>query len=102
MLESLGGGVPPGEHLSLSAGKRCFHLLEEKRVVSRFGSQNEPNVVTAQVTDQRRVGRQPIPGSDDRQARMIPAKSREKPLARVAFAVILGVAILLEDRLGHQ
>src|SRR5712691_4115274 len=33
---------------------------------------------------------------------MIPAQSREKTLGRVAFAVVLGLTILLEDRFGHQ
>src|SRR5947209_7325999 len=33
---------------------------------------------------------------------MILAKRREKPLGRMALAVVLGVAVLLEDRLGHQ
>ena len=67
------------------------------RVVSRLDSQDEMAAGRLQVADVRRVAAQGVLGDDDRQLRMVLTETLQPAPRRVAFAVVLAVAVLALD-----
>jgi hypothetical protein len=56
----------------------------------------------AQVIEVRRVGAEGVLDDDHGQVGMLAAEAPEPAAGGVAFAVVLGVAVLVDDRLGRQ
>lgn len=60
------------------------------------------SAVSNSVVEMRRVGTQRILDDDDRQVGMVSAKLLEPTTRCVAFAVILGAAVCVDNWLGSQ
>ena len=75
---------------------------KQKGVVARFDADDVMRIGLAQVVEMRCVGTQRVLEDDDRQVRMVPAKRLEPATCGVAFAVVFGVTILVNNRLRGQ
>lgn len=94
--------VLQGQNRSCACFEGGLHLREQKGVAARFDADDETRVRSVKVRQVRRVGAQGVLHHDDRQVRMLAAKVLEKTSGGVAFAIVLGVAVLFDNRFGTK
>ena len=75
---------------------------QHKGVVAGFDADDEAGVGFAKVAQMGSVGGQGVLDDDDGQVRMFLAKRFQPAAGGVAFAVVFGVAVRLDDRFGRQ
>jgi len=76
--------------------------LEQEGVVAGFDADDVTHTGVGQVAEVGSVGAQSVLDDNDRQVGMLLAKAFQPAARGVAFAIILGGAVLLDDRLGRQ
>ena len=77
-------------------------MVEQKGVVARFDADDVMRASLTQVAEVGGVGAEGVFDDDDRQVGMLLTKPFEPAAGGVPLAVVLGLTILLDDRLGCQ
>ncbi len=77
------------------------NLLEQKGMVPFFDSSNVMHVMRLQGLNVRGIGTAAIFGDDHLEMGVILTKVADEALGRVAFTIIFGRPILLDNRLRH-
>ena len=77
-------------------------MVEQKRVVARLDANDVMHPSLTQVAKVGGVGAEGVFDDDDRQVGMLLAKPFEPAAGGVPLAIVLGLTILLDDRLGCQ
>ena len=77
-------------------------MVEQKRVVARLDANDVMHHSLTQVAKVGGIGAEGVFDDDDRQVGMLLAKPFEPAAGGVPLAVVLGLTILLDDRLGCQ
>ena len=77
-------------------------MVEQKRVVARLDTNDVMRASLTQVAKVGGVGAEGVFDNDDRQVGMLLAKPFEPAAGGVPLAVVLGLTVLLDDRLGCQ
>ena len=96
------GVVRPAKCGDSALGLGLAHLIEEMFVIVWLGSQDEVHLEALQLADVRSVTGQAIFHNDQFHVRMFVSNLLQQTLARVAFAVVFVVAVLLDDRLRRE
>ena len=77
-------------------------MLEQKGVVARLDADDVVRTGLAQVAEVGCVGAEGVFDDDHRQMGMLLAKPFQPTAGGVPLAVVLGLTVLLDDRLGCQ
>ena len=101
-MQHTAAGIDQREHMSPALVVGRLHLLEQVLVTARLDAEDETRVSVLQIGDVRRVGTQGILDENHRQMRMFAAKMLESAAGGVLFAIVLGAAVLFDDRFGAQ
>ena len=101
MMHNARRWILQGKNLHLAGLVEGLQVVEQKRVVARL----DTNDVMRQPHAGREgggVGAEGVFDNDDRQVGMLLAKAFEPAAGGVPLAVVLGLTVLLDDRLGRQ
>src|SRR5208283_3899381 len=79
-----------------------LHLREQELMIALFNPQNEMHVMAFKFFDMRGIRTQPVFSNNHGEMGVILAEFLEETFGGVALAIILGLAILSENRFGHQ
>ncbi len=93
-------GIDLGEVLGLPGGVGVPEMLEQKGMVAGLDAEDVVYVGIAQVAQMRSIGAEAVLDDDDGQVRMLLAKMFQPTAGGVTLAVVLGVAVLVDNRLG--
>src|SRR5207247_86187 len=96
------GLINQSEGLRLAGLVGSPQVLEEKGVVAGLDADDVMHVGVAQVVEVGGVGAESVLDDDDGQVGMLLAKLFQPAAGGIAFAVVLGVAVLIDDRFGRQ
>ena len=102
MMEHARRRIDQGEDLDLAGLVEGPQVLEQKRVVARLDANDIVRAGLAQVAQVWCVGTEGVFDDDDRQMGMLLAKLFQPAAGGVPLAVVLGLTVLLDDRLGCQ
>ena len=94
--------ILPGKDLHLAGLVKGPQVVEQKGVVARFDANDVMRASLTQVAEVGGVGAEGVFDDDDRQVGMLLTKPFEPAAGGVPLAVVLGLTILLDDRLGCQ
>ena len=92
----LGVGLRPASLVGVA------QVLEQQGVIAWLDADDRVQAGVAQVVEVGRVGAEGVLDDDHGQVGMLAAEAPEPAAGGVAFAVVLGVAVLVDDRLGRQ
>ena len=102
MMQDVRRRIDQGKDLHLASLVAGPQVLEQKRVVARLDADDVMHAGLGQVLQVRGVGTEGVFDDDDRQMGMLLAKLFQPAAGGIALAVVLGMAVLLDDRLGCQ
>ena len=102
MMHNARRWILPGKDLHLAGLVEGPQVVEQKRVVARLDANDVMRASLAQVAEVGGVGAEGVFDDDDRQVGMLLAKPFEPAAGGVPLAVVLGLTVLLDDRLGCQ
>src|SRR3954453_12997686 len=102
MMEHARRGIDQGEGLDLTGLIAGTPVREEERVIARLDPDNEAGTGRAEVAQVGSVGGQSVLDDDDGELGMLLAKLFQPAAGGIALAVVLGLAVLLDDRLGGE
>jgi hypothetical protein len=81
----------------------CFmKVVEQQRVIARFGSQNEPYIMLIQVLDMGRIRTESVFYEDHRQPWEVGPELWKEPLCGIALAIALGRSVLRDNHLWRK
>ena len=102
MMHNARRWILQGEDLHLAGLVEGPQVLEQKGVVARLDANDVMRASLTQVAEVGGVGAEGVFDDDHRQMGMLLAKLFEPAAGGVPLAVVLGLAVLLDDRLGCQ
>ena len=96
------GAVVPliGDHAPGLIGR--LHLLEQKGMIAVFDPENIAQPVGMQRLDVGRIGTQTVFGHDKSEVRVVLAQLGNEAFGGVAFTIIFGRAVLVDNGFWHQ
>src|SRR5207253_1397304 len=101
-VQDTAGPVYLGKVVCLAGLVGVTEVLEQKDVVAGLDANDVMHAGRAQVTQVGGVGAEAILDDDDGQVGMFLTKLLQPAAAGVALAVVLGVAVGIDDRLRRQ
>ena len=102
MMHNARRWINHGKDLHLAGLVAGLQVVEQKRVVARLDANDVVRASLAEVAQVGSVGTEGVFDNDDRQMGMLLAKRLEPAAGGVSLAVILGLTVLLDDRLRRQ
>ena len=102
VMQDARGRIVQGEGLCLAGFVVGSQVLEQKSVVAWLDADDVVRAGTAQVVQVRGVGAEGVLDDDNGQVGMLLAKVLQPAAGGIALAVVLGVAVLVDDRFGRQ
>src|SRR5271157_4032849 len=102
MMHNARRWILQGKDLHLAGLVEGPQVVEQKRVVARLDANDVMRASLTQVAKVGSVGAESVFDDDDRQVGMLLAKPFEPAAGSVPLAVVLGLTVLLDDRLGCQ
>ena len=102
MMHNARRWILQGKDLHLAGLVEGPQVVEQKRVVARLDANDVMRASLTQVAKVGGVGAEGVFDDDDRQVGMLLAKPFEPAAGSVPLAVVLGLTVLLDDRLGCQ
>ena len=102
MMQDARRRIDQGKDLHLASFVEGPQVLEQKRMVARLDADDVTHAGLGQVLQVRGVGAEGVFDDDDRQMGMLLAELFQPAAGGIALAVVLGMAVLLDDRLGCQ
>src|SRR5271165_3579957 len=102
MMENARRRIVQGQYLHLTGLIKSLQVLEQKGVVARLDADDVVRTGLAQVAEMRCVGAEGVFDDDHRQMGMLLAKPFQPTAGGVPLAVVLGLTVLLDDRLRYQ
>src|SRR5271166_3890623 len=102
MMQNARRWILQGKDLHLAGLVEVLQVREQKGVVARLDANDVMRASLTQVAEVGGVGAEGVFDDDDRQVGMLLAKPFEPAAGGVPLAVVLGLTVLLDDRLGCQ
>ena len=102
MMQDARRRIDQGEDLHLAGLVEGLQVLEQKRVIARLDANDVMRASLTQVAEVGGVGAEGVFDDDDRQVGMLAAKTLEPAAGGIPLTVVLGLTILVDDRLRRQ
>jgi len=102
MMEHARHGIGQGQGLDLAGLIAGSQILEQERVIAWLDADDVAGAGRAEVAQVRGVGGQGVLDDDDREVGMLLAELFEPAAGGIPLAVVLGLAVLLDNGLRGQ